>query len=918
MATTSLPAPALTVRQQFARQVVPTDQPLSAFIYGPSAVVIRYANATEKADGDLGQYNFTGGHDTSETRYNWPKNPTNGVVDSDFVKLYVEKGLLRYFNDTSETALKTGSNKIRFPNHILKTGNGSTQTMGGRGVAVGDKVIVDCSPTVGSPVQFATYVAGFEADKASASQTASASDYRNAVVAGSVSGSVDAGDNLEITGSGTYVSYEYGEALATYALEVIWVNPSDTSKAKIAITSSRDATTEVDVTLGTVFNVGSRGAKATLATDQGSGFILGEKFTVTAACATTHYTFTLHSGSDPTVDRDYVVTVVKGDVLTGGAPQVQVRSVDGGDTHPPVTLVESSSSGKSLKVPLGSTDAYIEFSAVTAGMYTGDQFTVTRRAGDEEEIRTVVLAHDFPPNVTDNNTSAEIQAQFFVEEDFEVPVKSSVGNQVQYEIASTYFSVKTGVTVASKVFGGTSRLPLHSPSQFPEHSKLFLNVRYWNGDTTQILTLGPNDDLDAHLSGPTDESNPLKYALYLARLTAGGEDIQYARVGDPGVQANWQQVLNSAERVRSCYAHVPLTLEETVLSAAYQHVVSQNAENVKRYRVLWSGSTFQDVGPVISPANSSDNGLILATIDDDPNETDVQLDFVTVTSNNIDFIQESVQPGDKLRANYILDANGVESYDEFVVKQVITAHTLKLETAVSVPIAVGSRIEIHRKFGAADLESRYNAEALARQSDLVRFVLAPEAVIAGKKLPSYFACVLLAGLRSYQAPQRPLSTQEVPGITHINGIDSLQQSALDRLAASGAMILYNDHETGNVRVRHGITTGDTDVLAKREESMVSARHASLFYLVDRLEPYVGQIVLYDDIEELAQLVRAELHSAKAVLQGRNRTPELGGQIGDLSVQFIGQATGLEDTLKIAMSIELGKPGNFISASVLIV
>ncbi|RME19695.1 MAG: hypothetical protein D6800_13980, partial [Candidatus Zixiibacteriota bacterium] len=465
--------------------------------------------------------------------------------------------------------------------------------------------------------------------------------------------------------------------------------------------------------------------------------------------------------------------------------------------------------------------------------------------------------------------------------------------------------------------GVQERLPILSPSGFGTVSELYVTYRAWMPTDQTVSIIGPNDDLDQMLPGPSDIDNPLKYAVSLALTAAGGAQVVYFNTGDPSVLDNWKTALDASSQTRQAYGHVPLTYDTDVLSAVYDHVVAMNSETSNFYRVMWTGSTDPVESPVLTSANSTDGSTILATTEDDPNAAGTQYTLLRVTSGNADFITAGVRPGDEVRYNFSADVWGDETYSSYTVAQVISATQILLSSGTPTAETVGKRVEIHRQLNSTDRVEVFKSEAGRFPSDLVRYVLAPKVVIGTNTVESIYGAAILAGMRAGLVPQQSMSRLEVTSIVRVQGIDKLSAALLDQLAGSGAFILINDVVSGEVIVRHGVTaSNENDLLARREESMVSARHANLFAIVDALRPYIAQINLSSTSQQrLFELISAELNAVRVALQNRNYSTALGGQLSDLIVDFIGQAPGLQDTLRIDMQMELGRPGNYIEANV---
>jgi hypothetical protein len=111
--------PQVLVFQEFT--IVPTEitEPLRAHIAGPHGILHRYSDADEKKTIRLGEYNRL-----DDVCYPWPQRKPGSLVDLDYVKLYIDNALLKYYEhnlsdeDTLITAVAT--NQRVMPNWIQR------------------------------------------------------------------------------------------------------------------------------------------------------------------------------------------------------------------------------------------------------------------------------------------------------------------------------------------------------------------------------------------------------------------------------------------------------------------------------------------------------------------------------------------------------------------------------------------------------------------------------------------------------------------------------------------------------------------------------------------------------------------------------------------------------------------------------
>lgn len=918
MATTSLAPPALVVNQQFSRRPAGLDRPLLPVLFGSLADVIRYSEASEKERGYLGIYD----HDPAivdgeaQTLLPWPSLPVGNVADQEFFKLFVEDGLFRYLDVSAGDAVAPARNKIRDPNYKFRTNGAFTGDLIDGGVLRGDLIRIQGVDTNSDPFTHATYVLDVEGDVIAATVgTAAASPTNVGTLTESSVVTAASGNSSNLTVASDALLYDgrsSGVMDETYTVEVITGGAAGTAVLKVTSQSGTDDVASVTtVTLGQDQDIGARGLVAVFTADQASTFVVGDTWEITARAAYTTPSLAVAGSYTGTADRTYIIEVVDGNDLSSAL--ISITSQDGTDNLALKAATESATA-------LGSYGVTVQFTGAT-GLVTGDKWTVKATAAKQGNMRTLVLASEMPEDIA-TNVSSQISYELFRKQSIEIPLKTTVPGGVTYETESTQISLKGGIEIAdnSITYNGVPRKrQLITASEFSGTNKLYAEYRSWYPTGSGLVTIGGREDIDVVFDGPNDLSNPLKYGVTACRLGATGETIYAFNVGDPSDINNWQAGFTAAAQSNAVYGYVPLTTDQAVLSLCQAAVNSSNSDRDNAYRVMWVASEAVSGGVVLNDALTTDEGQALAVVEDDSAASATQYTQVRFTSGNMDLIELGIRPGDELRFKFVVDAWGDAVYTTKTVSSVRSATTLTVTTPFAAAESIPLKAEIHRTFNATELKEAYKLDAAQYGSDLVRYVLAPEPYIGGELVDPFHVAALIAGMRAFAAPQQPLSTRALPGVSRVGGMETLGFGDLNELAAAGAMICSYDFRALEVRIRHAVTTGETDILAKREESMVSSRHAALFQINARLEPYVGQINLGDDdqFDLLAEQIRSELESVNKELQAQGFTPELGGLIRNLAITRIEASEIMQDELIIEGTLELGRPGNRITFSVLI-
>lgn len=927
MVTPLLP-PQLVINQRFAVRPAGTQRRTSVLLFGGLAQTVRFNNTQEKQNGFLGIYDDSPDliDGVPQTLYTWPHLNPGNTVDPSFTKLFVEDGLFRYFTDDSKHAvLRSQRNLVRLPDYILSTDLFGVSNVVDSGIQVGDIVRILGLDDQLELFEFFSYVIGVRGDLIPASVGTPQAAETNYVNASASTGSVQYGGNwaptdIEVTpNANLYDGRATGHMTEMYTLTVIEPGTVGGAGGNIVLSvtsaSGQDNTAPITLTNASpqTIAVGTRGLTVVLEADSTNSLQVGDFVNIAIQQKLVQRTLAISGSYIGNTDRTYIVQVVDGGNLSDSTTRVRVTSQDGTD----ITTIKPAGPTFSL----GSFGLIGTFTA-TDGLSRGDTWVVNAVASKEGIKRTVILAHELPNNVLVDNVDAELEVSFYRKKTAEIPYNSVLPGINNYETESTQIKVRGGIvmTFGDITLGGTAiESELVGYSDKSEFSKLFVNYRAWYPASSDVFSITSRTDLSTALEGVTDPDNPLKYGVSVTRQTAGGETIYVYNVGDPTNMSNWQTAFDRANRSRAVYSYVPLTHNQDVLQMAAAAVSAANSTDLNSYRVLWASSERVTNAPVLDSSFTTNNAVALAVVEDNVLAAGTQYTQVRITSGNADLQTLGIRVGDLVRYNFSIDNWGNEVYDQRIVTEVRSATTLIVDSSLGQQV-IPYRIEIHRNFNSTDLRSIYGQVAASWNSDLVRFVLAPEIQVGSFVLPSFYAAAMVAGLRSNLLPHAPLSTQAIPGVQYVFGLDLFSDNDLNIMAAQGAMICHLDENVGTVRVRHGVTTGDTNQLALREESMVTARHIALFTFHSRLEGYVGRINLSEDGDEfdiLSEQIRAELESAGNELRTFGFTPELGGVIRGLTITSIQQSTLQADELIIDGELELGKPGNKITFNVLV-
>jgi len=918
--------PGVEVDVRFQPAVSTAVPVLSSYVVGPLARVVRYAQPSEKSLGLLGSYSTVG---QNWNNYAYPQRQGGDVVDLDFVRLNVDKGLLEYWTQASGTMTATSLTTIRHPslNFTSNPGFPSSAAFADRGVRVGDRVLVKGVRANAQAFTLATTVAGFVSDQSATSTGSPVSSPTNQG-AQSAASSITPGSNnsgntdVDLNASG-YNGLASGRMTETYFIEVIQGSTGgDATTARLRVTSGSgtdDVLLLTPAAFGSDTAIGTRGLLVEFDQNTTGEFTVGDTWSVSVTAVYTTPTVTAAGTYTPPdgLSRNYVVKILTG-ALVDGSPIIQVSEARGLDVVQTYTLAEAVSPvNTTVAVPLGSFGLTVAFTAAN-GLVAGDSWSVAAIGPQPTNVRSLRLANTLPADIALNSAGADLEVTLYIQGDFEISRKSAVPGGFNWEATPSEFKVSTSVNIfePSWTLGGVQQpLPLVSVSEFTGSSQLFITHRMWVAQQSAINAITTFEELDSLFVGPTDADNPLKFAVSQAFRGSAGRAVFYFNTGDPSVPSNWNAALVASETVQGAYGIVPLTQDQGILSTVATFVQARSAPDSNTDKVAWFTLPDVDIFTVVGASTSSDEQQVLATVIDDPETSGTQFTLLTV-SNNASLLDLGVRPGDQVRINYQTDAWGDQSFETYQVDTVINQSSLKLVSGPSLQVSTPSLVEIVRTPTADDyvaiVENRINPEnALGTSfyaSFLNRVIPYGSVFIGNNKVPSYFMAAYLAGVRSALAPHQALTRWRVAGFSGANLPKGITNSQLNQIAAAGSFIVAFDAQLGRFVVRHGVTAGDYNDVNNREESIISNVHSIKFALFDVLDPFIGRANVTD---EILAIISTRILSLAQVLTSANAGPFIGGQLLDLDILDIRQSPIAKDTILVDVEVTVPAPVNRI-------
>ena len=933
--------PQVLVFQEFSLAPTEITEPLRAHISGPNAMLHRFSVAAEKALINVGPYdrNADANYEWPERQAGSliDRDSVKLFIDNALL-LYFEDLIGDASNGRGVVTPVSGRKNWIRHNTIAFKANGTQYPRSGllndRDVRVGDIVYVrgvadDDDSCIEQELW--TEVAGFASDDVDAVVFPVELDAHNAESTAESHAITKVGGPTNcITmawDGGTYNGLAAGLISEKYTVEVTKSSIAGCSAARLRVTSDSGTDDADDVDpgeLGDTVEIGTRGVLVQFNTGSGDcedsassagveelELVVGQKWEIEVTMA---WERTCAEGGNTYTGPDndtYIVEVTKGGEFDD-LPEVTVTTTKGLDSSGP-TIV----SGANVTIPVGTYGMTIEFkdcgnlssgSSISAdidalgmgdddlpGLRKGDKFYISVVSGQNGPIRTLILRDDLPKTIRE---CTDLDLRLFIKKTIEVTEnRLSAPPLLNYEIEETQLIVKSGITAYDADWTDNGvELPLavwdgmnQSTTSPTAYGIQYIEYREWLFTlSNQVNFIDDVADID-EIPGQLDELNPLKWGVYRALQASNGTKVGYTSVTDPGSLDSWQNVIERVDGRDDVYNFVPLTYNREVHNLFQAHVNSESSPEAGNWKGMFINlraiTTKMVVGKSSADAQllhptSVDGGVVLATLEDNPEATDIQNTLLSVPANNAGFITYGVQPGDIVRFLFTIDAFGVSTYREYVVDQVLSQNSLLLLHGHSDPITVPQKMEIWHALNKNEIVDDLKDQA---QSFADRRVVAvwPDIVGTGGNAQdgTFLACTL-AGLASGVVPHQGLTNVEIPGYDDLASRTKnfFSGSQLNDLASGGVWIATEDRD-GTPHTRHALTTSTVDL--NRREEMIRRNVDSISYLfLRRLRPYIGRT---NATPSMLRKLRYEVLRTIKFLKSNGYTDELGPQLIDGSI-----------------------------------
>jgi hypothetical protein len=954
------PKPAVIIRREFEATPEVVTQQLRACIIGQACQLVRFANASEKANGFIqailspssdsindNQSAKTLFANEAARKKNFPNSlASDSVLDADSVKLFMEDAFLTYA-DVGQADFRPDNTSASYNSVVLSSG-GWRQTTGvnriaglSQDVQIGDTVqLYTVDAGVASLIR-TTKVSGFSAELGNASLGSAFATVQGDYIPANP-GKLDVdGVSFNIDVSQAYNSAaklnladhrKVGYRFAKYTIRVVDVNIDKDNNvvADIAVTTNTgldsslnkidsivlgDSTSFVQLPSGIKIT-----AEAAVGKDPGSGgsvsFDYGarhEAYSYSPAGGQEKISILLGPGANAIQNTSiYTVRCIEGGAVNTAAGAKFEWFIQGNTGSAGTFTVNNMIPNESNTINLNNGISVV-FGAIASsnplhsGFVANDTLSFTINPAAAGAVRTMILADRYSSNFPVQRV--RLSKVKTVEIPAFQPITTNrnwvLTNPDDSEIRAIQFNSSNVLISDSSVVG----------TAYVTAGKLYAQYRSVLALPRDVGSVNTLADITSQL-GTIDAANPLAYAVFKAFTNANGATVHYIPIVSDSLNGHrgYADAISLAKGNRNCYSLVPLSASSEVWNAFVAHVLDESAPEAGRYRILWIAPEINRHFKIQDSAVGDSSTRLMANITAITGE-DGRYQIVSLPNIDSKFT-ETTKVGDWVRVTYGNDAFGNATFKEYKIVSVIDNTTLKVSS--STVITPGDyKIEIYRDLTSAEMADKYVQIAGQYSSERVFAVVPNRGVdgfrVDGKPVKNYHIAAAFAGLRSGSRPHQPLSNVELVGFDGINAtVPAFNETDLDTLRDGGIWVVVTNDE-GKTYVERQLSTSTFDIFRK-EQSVTCNIDSMSFSIGDGLKNLVGRVNITDGN---LSLVRASLVSILTSFMNATGSETIGAQLASYTIDQIFVPSTANDTIKAKISISVPLPMNIIDITIVV-
>lgn len=853
MAITNYARPQLTIAQLLAETATVTADRIIPLVIGPNYLLSRYG----KEDAVYSETFATAGH---ELPYNYKVDavdtalPSGYTPDQDSVQINgvgLEAQYAQFLASGSEFTIEslTEANVIRIATNTLAGAGTINSTFLGRKVKVGDIVYVyedDVTSTYKKRV-----VTGFRGEAVAATKSdATNSAYNPATDATADSAvTVTAPTGWTITPSGTPdYNVRGGSVIGTklseeFTLTVRTGGAPATATVDITSKSGDFAATNVatvdsagDYSITNTNAGGELGGNDIVLAHASDSLEQGQVFTVRIYQAYERLNdgntdqITVAGTYTGTKDTNYLLTVKTGTAVGGDTADNAVLTITdsaGIDTASEVTVTNGAAFNVGT-LGITATIAIDSNTVAQGGLRSGDTYVIACTAAGESTTNFDGVILDGPAVDTTvfTNPATNIKVQF--REGYTGSILSTAAaDDSAWHTDADSVDVDSGLALyMSDRSSGNEWVPFVDGVGALHLSFRALVPAPASEDRIAIESVS---DITENL-GTIDLDNDLAFGVSEALSGVQGLKRVYALRTAGTTLADFTAALAKIESTDSFYTIGVLSDDLTIQQAVASHCESMSAKDKKNFRRCYVGT--DSPGEYVVLDVKPDTTSYTATISDNGGTN-----TLLTTADDVDFTTLGLETGDLVK----LTASG----DEYEIQDIISATEIELKTGPVAPVSPAVPFQLWRA-DTASSQSDYIvniSKALSSRRCANVWVQNGKRLIDGTltAIPNRFVACEVAGLRCAVLPQQGLTNTEIQSVTSAPEMYvKFTQDQLDTIAKNGTWVITQEAESGEVFIRHQLTT-ESDLGSLYYEDSVGVNLDNIsFTFKDTLRGYIGK------------------------------------------------------------------------------
>jgi hypothetical protein len=574
-------------------------------------------------------------------------------------------------------------------------------------------------------------------------------------------------------------------------------------------------------------------------------------------------------------------------------PQITVISDNGADSSGPTNVTAAASS-----VSIGTKSVTIEFSGT--GLSKDDIYYVPVTGPSDGAFKTILLANNLP---TALQSSSDMSITLYLKKDIVVPIaRVSSPGDTNYTVGADTITIEAGIDAYDDSL-------TDSDVAFPclvKGGTVYVDYSEWvddhSGRITEVATKADVETAFGMLWADIHPDHVLAYGVKKAVQNCNGTVVKFSGVADPDDLTAWEDMLAMLAGYNDVFTLVPLSRDADVIAAYQAHILERSDDDIGgEWRHGWFNLAATGSVAIVDATKTSDDAVALAAVADNPGVSGTQYTYLSVAAGNAKFVTNGVHVGDVVRFQYSVDAYGDETYNSYVVSQVVNEDTLVLATGTLTAVSTPQKVEVWRTLSRNQVAQNL-ADQLVGDNVDTRFVfLWPDEVTDedGLVVPGYHMCAAYAGFIGGVAPHQGLRNVQVSGfLATPRSTTYFNNGQLNTLADAGFFVVTTAPD-GKVYAKTARTSDMTSV-ATREEAVSRLDDAIRYLFWSTVADFHGKSNLTDSA---IALITVELQSSIQHGVSDTRVERIGSMLVSAAITSPPrQHVSIEDRLVVEMSV----------------